>query len=110
MKHLALVLATSVTMLAQAQQAATEVTDAQIAQYKVKLESGCTRDAVQGGLVAAQAQAFCSCTAKQIGESMSLSEWQAATYQSSKQAEREEMMVLVPHIRKAARACQSTVK
>jgi hypothetical protein len=103
-------LALSVALLAQAQQAPEDVSELQIVQYKARLQAGCVKDANQGGLVAIQAQAFCGCTAKQLEEAMSLPEWQVATYQSSRQAEKEEMTVLLPHIRKAARACAATLK
>ena len=106
----AILLAISITTLAHAQQVGLEVTNEQIVQYKAKLGSGCVKDAVQSGLVVAQAQAFCGCMANQKNESMAYAEWQEAAYQSSKQAEKEEMKILVPHIRKAARACQPALK
>jgi len=108
--HLALILAASISALVAAQQAVTEITAEQVEQYKVKLEAGCVKDALRGGLEVTRARAFCSCSIKHVGENMSFAEWQSASLQSSQQAEIEEMKILAPHIRKAAAACQSAVK
>src|SRR5262245_8063484 len=88
-----------------AQPSVADVSAAQVAAYKVKLEEGCVRDAVQGGMESAKARSFCGCTTTYARENMPDTEWQSAAYQDARSGEKEALRVLVPYIRKAALAC-----
>jgi hypothetical protein len=92
-----------------AQQAADDITPTQVEEYKARLVAGCVKDAILGGISEVEARSFCSCTNNYIAETMPFSQWQLASLQFLRTSEAEEMKVLLPYIRRAARECKSNL-
>jgi hypothetical protein len=83
-----------------AQTAASQVTEAQIAEYKRTAGTACREGGKKQGDPEDKVEAFCSCLMQSLDKTMSATEWrQAVVYSRSKEATRERDL-LMPHVKK----------
>jgi hypothetical protein len=87
-----------------AQQAARNVTEAQIAEYKRNAAAGCQEGGKQQGDPEAQVTAFCGCLIETLSKNMTPAEWRQVVFYSLKKQGEEEVKALTPHLEKA-KAC-----
>jgi hypothetical protein len=87
---------------AWAQKTATDVTDAQVADYKRAAETACRDGGKQQGDPPARVEAFCGCMMETLNKNMTPAEWkQVVVYARNNQA-KEERDALTPHLQKLA--------
>jgi len=91
---LAVVLAGAV----HAQDAPSEVTDAEIARYKASAQSGCRQAGMARGDPPVKVDAFCNCVLESLTKTMKRPEWQQASFYSMSKDAAAEMKVLAPHV------------
>jgi|SRR5688572_18374048 len=83
-----------------AQTAPSQVTEAQIADYKRTAGTACREGGKAKGDAEAKVEAFCSCLMQSLDKTMSPAEWrQAVVYSRTKEATRERDL-LMPHVKK----------
>jgi hypothetical protein len=91
---------------AYAQDMPEQVTNAQVNAYRLGLEMGCKNAGRQRGDDAQKVDGFCGCMLEVLNKSMSPEDWQKAYFYSVKKQEREEMLLLRPHMSKI-QTCRS---
>ena len=96
----ALLLACAVSSFAFAQKEPAEVTDGEIAKYKVSAEAECRTGAVGKG-DPADVAAFCSCLFTSLGKTMTRPEWQQVYFYANRGEAPRAREVLDPHLQKA---------
>jgi hypothetical protein len=96
-----------ISSVAYAQDQATDVSDDQVAMYKTGLEMGCRDAGRRRGDPVSKVDGFCTCMMSALAASVSHSEWQQAFFHSVRKRDREEMMVLKPHLSKL-QACKNS--
>jgi hypothetical protein len=82
----------------------------QVAQYREGFNSECLEDSARSGENVEKVKAYCSCMASRIGEYVSPQEWQAGATLALAGKRGEEMKLMGPRIRQAAKACLPTLK
>ena len=85
---------------ALAQKSSSEVTEAQIRQYKATAESACLESGKSRGDPIARVTEFCKCMTGVFEKNLTRSEWQELYFLASQKREKEEANVLGPHIGK----------
>jgi hypothetical protein len=95
----ALVMATSLTFQAAAQEAPIDVTDSEIVKYKSVADSACREGGKKQGGAPAKVEAFCACLMSHLDRTMTHAEWQQVSFYSQKQRESDEKQVLAPHLK-----------
>ena len=83
-----------------AQEASSEVTDAEIAGYKVTVKKACMDPGLARGDPPERVEAFCSCVVEVLEKSMTRSEWQQAYFYSRREDAAEEKRIVGPHFSK----------
>jgi hypothetical protein len=109
MKFICFAFLALVSVIAHAQTVASEPTPEQISDYKGSTAADCSAEAVQGGMDASQAHSFCTCTTSFVWQTMPPAELQLAYQRSLQNLKSEELKLLLPYIRKAARECKSSL-
>jgi len=94
---------------ANAQTEVSEPTPEQISEYKGRTAADCSAEAIQGGMDASQAHSLCTCTTAFVWQAMPPAELKLAYEHSLQNLKSEELKLLFPHIRKAARECKSSL-
>ena len=89
---------------AAAQKSASEVTDAQIRDYKRAAEKSCLETGKARGDPPEKVASFCKCMTGVFEKNMSRAEWQNAFFFSVQKREKEEANVFGPHLTKV-RGC-----
>ena len=89
---------------AAAQKTPSDVTDAQIRDYKRAAEKSCYDTGKSRGDPPEKVNAFCKCLTGTFEKSMTKAEWQSAFYYSINKREKEEANVFGPHATKL-RSC-----
>ncbi|MFM2112827.1 MAG: hypothetical protein RLZZ271_1487 [Pseudomonadota bacterium] len=89
-----------------AQDTPEQITNAQINAYRLGLETGCKNAGRRRGDDAQKVDGFCGCMLEVLNKSMSPQDWQKAYFYSIKKQEREEMLVMRPHMSKI-QTCRS---
>lgn len=98
LRALAVLLTCAIAMPVGAQQAS-DVTEAQIAEYKQTAETACRDGGKKQGDPQAKVDAFCGCMIETLNKSMTPADWrQVVLYSRNKQA-REEVQALTPHLK-----------
>lgn len=105
----AVILASALAASAFAQKEPSEVTDKEIAGYKVSAEGECRAGAVGKG-DPADIAAFCSCLFKSLDQSMTRPEWQQVYFYSHTGDGPKARQVLDPHLKKAECRPQGAAK
>lgn len=85
---------------ALAQKSATDVTDAQIRQYKATAENACLESGKSRGDPIARVTEFCKCMTGVFEKNLTRTEWQQLYFLASQKRESEEVNVLGPHMGK----------
>ena len=96
------VVAAVLASAASAQDAPSEVTDAEIVRYKATAQTGCRQSGMARGDPQAQVDAFCACVLKSLEKTMKRPEWQQAYFYSMKNDEAGEKKILAPHVQNLA--------
>jgi cytochrome c556 len=94
--------AAALASAASAQDAPSEVTDAEIARYKATAQMGCRQAGMAKGDPQAQVDAFCNCVLQSLEKTMKRPEWQQAAFYSLRNDENGEKKVLAPHVQNLA--------
>lgn len=105
----ALLLACAIAAPAFAQKEPAEVTDREIAKYKVSAETECRTGAAGKG-DPADVAAFCSCLFKSLDKSMTRPEWQQVYFYANTGDANHAREVLDPHLQKAECRPQGAAK
>jgi hypothetical protein len=105
----AVLLACAVSAAAFAQKEPAEVTDNEIARYKVSAESECRAGAAGKG-DPADVAAFCSCLFSSLSKSMTRPEWQQVYFYANNNEGARARAVLDPHLQKAECRPQGAAK
>ena len=84
-------------VLAGAQGAPAEVTDAQVSTYQVGLEAGCKQAGRKRGEVLQKVEDYCNCVIRTLRDNATREQWQQAYFLFSQGRDREEMQVLAPY-------------
>jgi len=92
------VVAVALASAAGAQDAPSEVTDAEIARYKATAQSSCRQGRMARGDPQARVDAFCTCVLQSLEKTMKRPEWQQAAFYSMKNDESAEKKILAPHV------------
>jgi hypothetical protein len=100
-----LLLGAALTAPVNAQEAPAEVTDGEIAKYKVSAQNACREVGMAGGDSQARISAFCQCALEVFSKNMTRAEWQQAYFYSLKNQVKEEQAVYAPH-RARLEACR----
>lgn len=87
-----------------AQKSASDVTDAQIRQYKAAAENACLESGKSRGDPIAGVTAFCKCMTGVFDKNLLRSDWQQLYFLASQNRTSEEANVLGPHMSKV-RVC-----
>jgi hypothetical protein len=103
---LALVLSCAWMNPGMAQTAPSQVTAAQVAEYKATAMSGCRDAGKNRGDADAKVSAFCACLIGMLEKNLTLSEWQKLYLYSRDQQSQEELQVLQPHMKTVAVCAQ----
>jgi hypothetical protein len=83
-----------------AQKSTSNITEAQVANYKRAAQAACREGGKKNGDPEAKVEAFCGCMLETLNKSMTPSEWrQVVTYSQNNQAN-EEREALKPHLSK----------
>ena len=82
-----------------AQQSPSEVTDAEIARYKVTAQMGCREPGLARGDPQDRIDAFCNCILTTLEKNLKRTEWQQLYFYSHTKQDVEERVVLEPHIK-----------
>lgn len=82
-----------------AQEAPSQVTDAQIEVYQRGIEAGCKDTGRNRGDPGAQVDGFCSCVLKTLIAELTIAEWRQAYFYSARREARAEHAVMAPHLR-----------
>jgi hypothetical protein len=88
-----------------AQRSASDISDAQIAEYKRSAETGCQEGGKKKGDAQVKVDAFCGCLIETLSKTMTPAEWRQVVLYSRLKQDREEMQALAPHL-KAVEACR----
>lgn len=96
----AVLLACAVSAIAYAQKEPAEVSDGEIAKYKVSAETECRVGATGKG-DPADVAAFCSCLFVSLNNTMTRAEWQQVYFYANKGEGARAREVLDPHLKKA---------
>ncbi len=91
--------------VAGAQKSATEVTDAQIREYKTTAENACIDSGKASGDPVAKVTEFCKCMTGVFEKSLTRGDWQQLYFLATQQREAAEANILGPHMSKL-RACR----
>lgn len=94
-----------VTAGLHAQTAPSEATAEQVKQYRNDKAAECSAEAAQSGANANKGKALCACMFEKLGETVPIADWQAAYFHARNGRQRDEMAVMLPHIRAAVRTC-----
>jgi hypothetical protein len=105
----AVLLACALSPVALAQKEPSEVSDKEIAGYKVTAESECRAGAVGKG-DPADIAAFCSCLFKSLDKTMTRPEWQQVYFYAHHADKAKAREVLDPHLKKAECRPQGAAK
>ena len=105
----AVLLACAVSAAAFAQKEPAEVTDGEIAKYKVSAEAECRVGAVGKG-DPADIAAFCSCLFGSLNKTMTRPEWQQVYFYANANEGARARAVLDPHLQKAECKPQGAAK
>jgi hypothetical protein len=100
LRTLVVLLACAMAGPVAAQQSASQVTQAQVAEYKANAEKACKEGGRQAGDPEARVDAFCSCLMEVLDKSMTAAEWQQAYFLSTKKQVDEERKIVTPHMSK----------
>lgn len=92
---LALLLIVNITF---AQEAPSDVTEAQVLIYQLGMDTGCKHAGRRRGDPTDKVDAFCNCVMKTLKDNASQAEWQQAYYFSQKRQDREEAQALASHM------------
>jgi hypothetical protein len=90
---------------ALAQKSASEVTDAQIKQYKATAENACLESGKTRGDPLPKVTEFCKCMTSVFEKNLTKSDWQQLYFLASQKRDKEEANVLGPHVTKL-RSCR----
>jgi hypothetical protein len=85
---------------AWSQKTASDVTDAQIADYKRTAETACRDGGKQQGDPQAQVEAFCGCMIETLNKNMTPAEWKQVVGYARNNQSKEEREALLPHLSK----------
>jgi hypothetical protein len=83
---------------APAQDSPADVTDAQIASFKAKMESGCERRGIERGDDSDYVAAFCKCVTRTLEQSVRRPGWQQVYWLDTKQRQAEEQAFFAPYL------------
>ena len=108
MKHIAATFFLLVSFAVEAQPQVAEATPEELDQYKMKTAAACVSDAVQEGTAANRAHLFCACMTDLVWQTMPSADLQVAYQHSQQNAKFQELKVLAPYIRQAARRCKAS--
>jgi hypothetical protein len=97
-----LLLAAALASPLHAQDAPSEVTDAEIARYKATAQTGCRESGMARGDPSVKVDAFCNCVLESLNKTMKRPEWQQAYFYSLSKDEDGEKKVLAPHVQNLA--------
>ena len=106
MRTTALILAVLAASPVFAQDAASDVSPAQIALYQAGMEAGCKDAGQRSGDSAAQVGSFCGCMVQVLKTELTQDEWQQAYRYSLNHQSKEEMQLLGRHLQ-SVQACRS---
>lgn len=109
MKHRSVACIAFVVLTAGAQPRSPEVTPDQMNEYKMKTAAACIADAAAEQVEGTRARSFCNCTTEYVWSAMPLAELQLAYHHSIQNAHREELTLLAPYIRRAAKECKASL-
>jgi len=85
---------------ALAQKSASDVTEAQIRQYKATAENACLESGKSRGDPIARVTEFCKCMTGVFEKNLARSDWQQLYFLASEKREKEEANMLGPHMGK----------
>jgi hypothetical protein len=99
-RTLTALLACAIAGSAWAQKTASDVTDAQIADYKRTAEAACRDGGKQQGDPQAKVEAFCGCMIETLTKNMTPGEWKKVVGYARNNQPKEEREALTPHLEK----------
>ena len=100
LRTFAILLACAIGGSAWAQKTTSNVTEAQIADYKRAAQTACREGGKQQGDPEAKVEAFCGCMLETLNKNMTPAEWRQVVAYSRNNQEREEREALTPHLKK----------
>ena len=100
LRIVAVLLACAVAGSAWAQKTTSQITEAQIADYKRAAQTACRDGGKQQGDPEAKVEAFCGCMLETLNKDMTPAEWRQVVAYSQNNQEREEREALMPHLKK----------